>query len=92
MQEAEPSAVATGQAVSLSPIRAIQHLDANGNPIADPDRSNPTRSRWERPLDTIRSFEAAIDGNYTRKSYMRNESADAGSSYNRRSRDRKSVV
>lgn len=39
--------------------------------IADPDRSNPTRSRWERPLDTIRSFEAAIDGNYSRKSYMR---------------------
>ena len=38
---------------------------------ADPDRSNPTRSRWERPLDTIRSFEAAIDGNYSRKSYMR---------------------
>lgn len=37
---------------------------------ADPDRSNPTRSRWERPLDTIRSFEAAIDGNY-RKSYIR---------------------
>lgn len=30
----------------------------------DPDRSNPTRSRWERPLDTIRSFEAAIDGGY----------------------------
>lgn len=40
-------------------------------PTADPDRSNPTRSRWERPLDTIRSFEAAIDGNYSRKSYMR---------------------
>lgn len=38
------------------------------NKIADPDRSNPTRSRWERPLDTIRSFEAAIDGNYARKS------------------------
>lgn len=34
---------------------------------ADPDRSNPTRPRWERPLDTIRSFEAAIDGVYTRK-------------------------
>lgn len=39
--------------------------------VADPDRSNPTRSRWERPLDTIRSFEAAIDGNYKRQSYMR---------------------
>ncbi|KAM3086639.1 hypothetical protein ACMFMF_000585 [Clarireedia jacksonii] len=52
---------------------------------ADPDRSNPTRSRWERPLDTIRAFEAAIDGNYTsRKSYIRTES-DVGSTYNRRS-------
>lgn len=34
---------------------------------ADPDRSNPTRPRLERPLDTIRSFEAAIDGSYTRR-------------------------
>lgn len=29
---------------------------------ADPDLSNPTRPRLERPLDTIRSFEAAIYG------------------------------
>lgn len=40
-------------------------------PAADPDRSNPTRSRWERPLDTIRSFEAAIDGGSSRKSFIR---------------------
>lgn len=39
--------------------------------IADPDKSNPTRNRWERPLDTIRSFEAAIDGGYSRKSLYR---------------------
>lgn len=38
----------------------------------DPDRSNPTRNRWERPLDTIRSFEAAIDGSYARRSYRMN--------------------
>merc|ERR1711964_672341 len=69
---------------SLAPIRAIQHRDNQGNPIADPDRSNPTRSRWERPLDTIRSFEAAIDGNYSRKSYIRTES-DGQSTYNRQS-------
>lgn len=31
---------------------------------ADPDWSNPTRPRFERPLDTIRSFEAAIYGTY----------------------------
>lgn len=63
LNEAEPSMVAREKA-SLAPIRAIQHRDNQGNPIADPDRSNPTRSRWERPLDTIRSFEAAIDGNF----------------------------
>jgi len=66
---------------SMAPLRAIQHRDAQGNPIVDPDRSNPTRSRWERPLDTIRSFEAAIDGGY-RKSYIRSESAE---NFNRRS-------
>jgi len=54
-------------------------------PIADPDRSNPTRSRWERPLDTIRSFEAAIDGNYTKKSFGRTESSDSVAAMNRRS-------
>jgi len=84
MMEAEPSAVAN-EASSLAPIRALQHRDSQGNPISDPDRSNPTRSRWERPLDTIRAFEAAIDGNYnSRKSYIRTES-DVGSTYNRRS-------
>lgn len=88
LSEAEPSAVATGAGTSLAPIRAIQHRDSQGNPIADPDRSNPTRSRWERPLDTIRSFEAAIDGNY-RKSFIRTDSSDTvsnyGGGYNRRS-------
>ncbi|KAL2064938.1 hypothetical protein VTL71DRAFT_4078 [Oculimacula yallundae] len=83
LNEAEPSMVAREKA-SLAPIRAIQHRDNQGNPISDPDRSNPTRSRWERPLDTIRAFEAAIDGNYSssRKSYIQ---SDAQSTYNRRS-------
>jgi len=76
LNEAEPSAVANGVKSQLASIRAIQHLDSNGQPIADPDRNNPTRSRWERPLDTIRSFEAAIDGNYSRKSYIRPDPAD----------------
>lgn len=51
---------------------------------ADPDRSNPTRSRWERPLETIRSFEAAIDGGYNRKSFHRSESESALNGWNRR--------
>ena len=38
---------------------------------ADPDLSNPTRPRMERPLDTIRSFEAAIDGSYNRRASFR---------------------
>ncbi|KAL6868988.1 hypothetical protein ACO1O0_000311 [Amphichorda felina] len=50
----------------------------------DPDRSNPTRSRWERPLETIRSFEAAIDGAYNRKSMVRAET-DSAVNLNRRS-------
>ncbi|KAG5518935.1 hypothetical protein PMAC_002466 [Pneumocystis sp. 'macacae'] len=34
--------------------------DTKGYLIADPDRSNPTRSRTERPLQTIMGFEEAI--------------------------------
>ncbi|CAM1507268.1 Fc.00g069090.m01.CDS01 [Cosmosporella sp. VM-42] len=66
ISEAEPSAVAAMMTQSsIAPLRSIQHKDTFGNAIADPDKSNPTRNRWERPLDTIRSFEAAIDGGYS---------------------------
>ncbi|KAL2022683.1 hypothetical protein VTK56DRAFT_4764 [Thermocarpiscus australiensis] len=85
MQEAEPSEVAATVKSSLSPLRSIQHKDAYGNPIADPDRSNPTRSRWERPLDTIRSFEAAIDGGYSnRRSIIRPDTESGSWGPNRR--------
>lgn len=58
---------------------ADQHLSV------DPDLSNPTRSRWERPLDTIRSFEAAIDGEYKRRAQsMRADQTDIMSGYNSR--------
>ncbi|KAI1756590.1 hypothetical protein F4782DRAFT_272974 [Xylaria castorea] len=83
LNEREPAMEA--QTVSERPaLRAIQHRDFQGNPIADPDRSNPTRSRWERPLDTIRSFEAAIDGGYNRKSFYRPET-ESVAGWNRRS-------
>ncbi|BFZ55877.1 hypothetical protein PYCC9005_002918 [Savitreella phatthalungensis] len=36
--------------------------DNYGRDISEPDWSNPTRSRYERPLDTIRSFESATYG------------------------------
>lgn len=39
--------------------------DVFGQPIHQPDISNPTRARDERPLDTIRSFEYAISGDPT---------------------------
>lgn len=71
MNEAEPSAVAASERALLAPLRAVQHRDVFGVPIAEPDKSNPTRSRWERPLDTIRSFEAAIDGPYAQRAAAR---------------------
>ncbi|KAK0321412.1 hypothetical protein LTR82_007380 [Friedmanniomyces endolithicus] len=52
---------------TLQSLREYQHKDVNGNPIVDPDLSNPTRPRMERPLDTIRSFEKAIDNGYKRR-------------------------
>lgn len=36
----------------------------------EPDLTNPTRHRWERPLDTIRGFEAAIYKDEYRGSYV----------------------
>ncbi|KAI9792544.1 MAG: hypothetical protein M1816_002064 [Peltula sp. TS41687] len=85
MSEEEPASVAVGN-TSIESLRAIQHRDRNGNLIVDPDRSNPTRNRCERPLDTIRSFEAAIDGSYNRRStYRRNDATDSPNSYSRRS-------
>ncbi|KAK2005103.1 hypothetical protein LX36DRAFT_705753 [Colletotrichum falcatum] len=87
MSEAEPSAVQAMTKTSLAPLRAIQHRDTTGNPITEPDRSNPTRSRWERPLDTIRSFEAAIDGGYRDRDRRQSYRSDAESvaTRNRRS-------
>ncbi|GAP83363.1 putative DUF2406 domain protein [Rosellinia necatrix] len=83
LNEREPAMEA--QTVSERPaLRSIQHRDAFGNLIADPDRSNPTRNRWERPLDTIRGFEAAIDGGYNRKSFYRPET-ESVAGWNRRS-------
>ncbi|THV94877.1 hypothetical protein D6D27_03553 [Aureobasidium pullulans] len=59
---------------TMESLRNVQHKDSNGNVITEPDLSNPTRPRWERPLDTIRSFERAIDGGYKRRSVSRSES------------------
>jgi len=75
LSEETPGVRNLNEASTLVSLRGAQHKDANGNLIADPDLSNPTRPRLERPLDTIRSFEKAIDNGYKRKSsYMRSES------------------
>lgn len=59
----EATAMEQWQALGLGP-NYVPYLskDVYGNEITEPDHSNPTRSRHERPLDTIRSFEAAALG------------------------------
>jgi len=84
MNEIQPIAAAL-EKPTLESLRSFQHKDASGNEIVDPDLSNPTRSRWERPLDTIRSFEAAIDGEYRRRAQsMRADQTEVMSGYNSR--------
>ncbi|KAE8415757.1 hypothetical protein BDV36DRAFT_285089 [Aspergillus pseudocaelatus] len=72
MSEAQPMLVALEKS-TIGSLREMQHKDQYGNIITDPDLSNPTRPRLERPLDTIRSFEAAIYGSYNSRpvSYAR---------------------
>ncbi|KAI1100499.1 hypothetical protein F4804DRAFT_348523 [Jackrogersella minutella] len=75
LTESEPAMEAQSRGgINPNPLRSLQHKDVYGNPITDPDRSNPTRSRLERPLDTIRAFEAAIDGAYTHGPILRSDS------------------
>ncbi|KAI2464479.1 hypothetical protein F4781DRAFT_436389 [Annulohypoxylon bovei var. microspora] len=75
LTESEPAMDAQSKGgIGQAPLRSFQHKDVFGNPITDPDRSNPTRSRLERPLDTIRAFEVAIDGGYNRNSILRSDS------------------
>ncbi|EME43953.1 hypothetical protein DOTSEDRAFT_71686 [Dothistroma septosporum NZE10] len=84
LKEAEPGVNAIYEESTLLPLRTVQHKDIHGNVIVDPDLSNPTRPRLERPLDTIRSFEKAIDNGYKRRSnYQRSESYEQnnGNSY-----------
>ncbi|ODV94899.1 hypothetical protein PACTADRAFT_43366 [Pachysolen tannophilus NRRL Y-2460] len=55
---------------SLSTEGQKQLKDIFGQPIVQPDISNPTRARDERPLDTIRAFEYAITGDLTYKQQL----------------------
>ncbi|KAI9927752.1 hypothetical protein ASPWEDRAFT_551961 [Aspergillus wentii DTO 134E9] len=85
MSEAQPMAVALEKS-NLGSLRAIQHKDQYGNPIVEPDISNPTRPRFERPLDTIRSFEAAIYGPITSRptSYVKTDNGSTPGEYSKR--------
>ncbi len=56
---------------SVGKAQELSETSVSDALTADPDLSNPTRPRMERPLDTIRSFEAAIDGSYSRRASFR---------------------
>ncbi|KAK9247646.1 hypothetical protein V1506DRAFT_531768 [Lipomyces tetrasporus] len=63
MREEQPFEVSASNLGEHSSVSPEMHMrDMFGNVIADPDKSNPTRSRGERPLDTIRGFEYAATG------------------------------
>ncbi|KAL9081117.1 MAG: hypothetical protein Q9159_007424 [Coniocarpon cinnabarinum] len=66
------------EANTLPAIRQAQYKDWRGDVITDADASNPTRPRLERPLDTIRSFEAAIDNEWKRKDTLTRTGAESG--------------
>ncbi|KAF3938467.1 hypothetical protein ABW19_dt0203959 [Dactylella cylindrospora] len=85
--EEEPWAIAQQAGKGLSHIR---HKDQYGNEITDPDRSNPTRHRMERPLETIRAFERAIY-NDDREFYPR-KSNKYGSTYEPQNSQRASMA
>lgn len=66
VNEAQPFEQAADHSYQRRPSYLSQESndlkDIFGNPIRSSDMSNPTRSRNERPLDTIRGFEYAITG------------------------------
>lgn len=84
ISDAQPMTRAMNENVTLTPLSSMQHKDWKGDIISDPDRSNPGRARMERPLDTIRSFEAAVDSNHKRKVMARSESVDLNTMSSRR--------
>lgn len=84
LRELQPADIAGEGTTMGTPLRALEHRDTYGNVIVDADRSNPTRPRLERPLDTIRSFEAAIDGSYNRRQSYIAETPNIASQPSRR--------
>lgn len=67
IRDEEPFQMSANRTVMNGDAEATISPDMNtrdhfGQPISRPDRSNPSRSRNERPLDTIRTFEYACTG------------------------------
>ena len=70
INEAQPFQNAVQEAVT-EPTLLTSHnnqyhvaTDWFGNVMDAPDKNNPTRPKYERPLDTVRSFEYAIARDY----------------------------
>ncbi|RMZ76140.1 hypothetical protein DV738_g5119, partial [Chaetothyriales sp. CBS 135597] len=79
LAEATPAEIAQSE-TTIDNLRRLSVNDSQGNRITEPDRSNPTRYRFERPLDTIRSFNAAAEGtSYRRSSYHAHQRSDGHS-------------
>lgn len=85
MQEAEPGAEFRNKERSLPHMREIDWKEPDGKPVEHPDRSNPSRSKYERPLETIRKLEAAIDGGYNNRQSIYRADSDSVANFNRRS-------
>lgn len=74
VNEAQPFEQAAERNIGRKPSYLSQDSsdlkDIFGHSITQSDMSNPTRSRNERPLDTIRAFEYAITGDMTYKDLL----------------------
>ena len=70
INEAQPFQMAVQEATTESTLSTSHdnrfHVatDWFGNVMDAPDKNNPTRPKYERPLDTVRSFEYAISRDY----------------------------
>lgn len=62
IRDAQPFEESTRRPTATTVSPEFQFRDMFGTVISQPDRSNPTRQRNERPLDTIRTFEYACTG------------------------------
>ncbi|KAG7825367.1 hypothetical protein KL909_001659 [Ogataea angusta] len=70
VNEAQPFEQSANEHQRQSSLGDAGLRDVFGNTIVNPDISNPSRSRDERPMDTIRSFEYSVTGDPTYKQQL----------------------